>query len=46
MDSNYDDIITNLTVSPSSPWSEKNETVGGNRNVDACLIDENVTDPP
>lgn len=28
MSTNYDDIVTNLTVSSSPPWSDANETVG------------------
>ena len=39
MSVNYDDIITALTVSSSSPWSERNETVGENDDEYACLID-------
>ena len=36
----YDDIITNLTVSSSSPWSDTNETVRECHEIYTCLIDE------
>ena len=46
MSPKYDDIITALTVSSSSPWSETNETVREIRDIFACLIDKiYVTDP-
>ena len=37
MSANYDDIISNLTVSSSPPWSDTNETVRGSRETYACF---------